>query len=126
MYQLANIYLSEEYKGPIKALNYLHTAADLGNEYAQVKFGVLYLKGELVEKDVEKAIYYLMKSEEQNNMFAQYQLGRLFLFGIDVEQDKNKAIVYLTKSANQGNEYASYLLEHMNDPYYQQSLSILA
>lgn len=126
MYQLANIYLSDEQKDTQKVLHYLHSAANIGNEYAQVKLGGLYLKGELVVKDVEKAIYYLMKSEEQNNMFAQYQLGRLFLFGMDVERDKDKAMEYLTKSANQGNEYASYLLEHMDDPYYQQSMSLLA
>ena len=126
MYQLANIYLSEDQSDTQKALYYLHTAANIGNEYAQAKLGVLYLKGQLLEKNVEKAIDYLMKSEEQNNMFAQYQLGRLFLFGIDVERDKNKAIEYLTKSANQGNEYASYLLEHMDDPYYQQPMSLLA
>ncbi|MGX8850584.1 MobP3 family relaxase [Amedibacillus sp. YH-ame10] len=126
MYQLAKIYLSEEYMNVTKALDFLHTAANLGNEYAQVKLGSVYMKGELLDKDVDKALFYLKKSEEQNNMFAQYQLGKLFLFGIDVEEDKEKAIEYLMKSANQGNEYAMYLLEHMNDPYYQQPLSLLA
>lgn len=116
MYQLSKIYRSNsQFFDSQKAIQLLENACTLGNESAQVTLGNEFLKGEVIEKDIEKAIWYLTQAADKNNMFAQYMLGKLFLFGKDVEKDKAKGKAYLEQSAMQGNTYAKFLLDHMND-----------
>lgn len=125
MYALAKIYLeNSSYADIKKGIAYLNVASALGNEFAQIKLGNSYLKGEIIEKNVDKAVSYLQMASDKNNAFAQYMLGKLFLFGKDVEQDKEKAKGYLESSASQGNLYAKYLLEHMDD-YHHQSMMLM-
>lgn len=120
MYALAKVFLNDiNYMDPDKGISYLQNASSLGNEYAQIMLGNIYLKGERVEKNVDAAISYLQMASDKNNSFAQYMLGKLFLFGKEVEQDKEKAKSYLEQAAIQGNTYAMYLLEHMDDYHHQ-------
>ena len=120
MYALAKVFLNDiNYMDPDKGISYLQNASSLGNEYAQIMLGNIYLKGEHVEKNVDAAISYLQMASDKNNSFAQYMLGKLFLFGKEVEQDKEKAKSYLEQAAIQGNTYAMYLLEHMDDYHHQ-------
>ena len=79
MYALAKVFLNDiNYMDPDKGISYLQNASSLGNEYAQIMLGNIYLKGEHVEKNVDAAISYLQMASDKNNSFAQYMLGKLF------------------------------------------------
>lgn len=92
-------------------MDYLNRSSQQGNQFAQYTLGVIYLKGEICNSNINKAIELFEQSADQNNPFAQYQLGKLYYFGADgINPDIEKAMDYLTKSAEQGNEYAIALI----------------
>ena len=93
------------------ALRWLTAAADLGSS-AQYRLGVLYLKGEQVEKNLELAVRYLTASAECGNQYAQYTLGSLYRSGNGGSRDEALGREWLSRSAAQGNPYARHLLHH--------------
>ena len=95
-----------------QALRWLGAAADQNHSAAQYRLGMLYLQGELVEKDVNQTLRHLTASCENGNQYAQYALGRLYLLGGEVPQDQETARAWLSRSAAQGNVYAQALLDH--------------
>ena len=101
-----------------EALHWLHRAADANDQYAEYTLGKVYLKGELVPKNVTMALCCLYSSAQQGNQYAQYALGKLYLKGQDVPPNRELAIRYLTLSADQGNSAARSTLDHLNDPAY--------
>ncbi len=79
--------------------------ADSGDAFSCYKLGTLYLKGEIVNQDLDKAEKYLLSAED--NEFTQYALGKLYM-----QKEKysiEKAISYFEKSADK-NIWASYQL----------------
>ena len=87
-------------------------AAAQENSWAAYRLGKLYLRGEIVPKDVPRAVEYLTASAEQGNQYAQYTLGKLYLTGQDVQQDREQAWAYFYESAEQGNEFAQFFVDH--------------
>ena len=94
------------------ALRWLTAAADLSSSTAQYRLGVLYLKGEQVEKNMELAVRYLSASAERGNQYAQYTLGSLYLSGDGISRDEALGREWLSCSAALGNSYAQHLLDH--------------
>ncbi len=87
-------------------------SAEQNNPFAQYQLGMIYLKGDIANKDIKKSISFFEASANQDNPFAQYQLGKLYYFGAEgIPADKEKAAYYLTQAASQGNEYAQALLD---------------
>lgn len=88
-----------------KGISLLTELADSGDAFAGYKLGKIYLRGEIVNQDLDKAEKYLLSAED--NEFTQYALGKLYL-----QKDKydiQKAISYFEKSADK-NMQASYQL----------------
>ena len=79
--------------------------ADSGDVFACYKLGKIYLRGEIVNQDLDKAEKYLLSAED--NEFTQYALGKLYLQ--KEKYDIQKAISYFEKSADK-NMQASYQL----------------
>lgn len=95
-----------------KAIFLLTECANGGDAFSCYKLGNLYLKGEIVNQDLDKAEKYLLSTED--NEFTQYALGKLYLQKekYDIEKDKEKAIQYMNLSAEQGSEYAQNILNN--------------
>ena len=74
-----------------RAVEYLTTAAELGNQYAQYTLGKLYLAGEDVEQDREQAYSWFRQAAVQGNEYAQF-----FLDHADVPHRPN-ALLAATK-----------------------------
>lgn len=92
--------------------DYPTLSAGQNNPFAQYQLGMIYLKGDIADKNIDKAISFFEASADQDNQFAQYQLGKIYYFGTEgISVDKEKAAYYLTQAASQGNEYAQALLD---------------
>ncbi len=88
-----------------KGIALLTECADGGDAFSCYKLGNLYLKGEIINQDLDKAEKYLLSVED--NEFTQYALGKLYL-----QKEKyniEKAISYFEKSADK-NMWSSYQL----------------
>lgn len=83
----------------------LTECADGGDAFSCYKLGNLYLKGEIVNQDLDKAEKYLLSAED--NEFTQYALGKLYLQ--KEKYDIQKAMSYFEKSVDK-NMQASYQL----------------
>ena len=88
-----------------KGIHLLTECADGGDDFACYKLGNLYLKGEIVNQDLDKAEKYLLSAED--NEFTQYALGKLYLQ--KEKYDIKKAIFYFEKSSVK-NMWSSYQL----------------
>lgn len=88
-----------------KGISLLTECADSGDAFSCYKLGNMYLKGEIVNQDLDKAEKYLLSAED--NEFTQYALGKLYLQ--KEKYDINKAISYFKKFADK-NMWASYQL----------------
>ena len=95
-----------------EALYWLEQSARNGDPRGQYRLGVLYLKGEQVEKNLELAVRYLTASAECGNQYAQYTLGSLYRSGNGGSRDEALGREWLSRSAAQGNPYARHLLHH--------------
>ena len=69
-----------------------------------------YLKGDGVEKNVEKAVYWWQKAADAGNSAAQFNLAICYLKGDGVEKDVEKAVYWWQKAADAGDSTAQYRL----------------
>lgn len=73
-YYLGKIYLENEKGNPFfdvkKGISYMEQSAKEGNSYAELSLGILYLKGDLQSRDINKAKDWLGKAAEHGNIFA--------------------------------------------------------
>ncbi len=88
-----------------KGISMLTECADSGDAFSCYKLGNLYLKGEIVNQDLDKAEKYLLSAED--NELTQYALGKLYLQ--KEKYDIEKAVSYFEKSADK-NMWSSYQL----------------
>ncbi|MEK8016860.1 MAG: tetratricopeptide repeat protein [Candidatus Parabeggiatoa sp.] len=85
--------------------------AEKGNAVAQFKLGVLYTKGEEVERDLTQAAEWYRKAAEQGHKNAQFKLGRFYEKGKGLEADLTQAEHWYQKAAEQGHKNAQKSLE---------------
>lgn len=91
-------YLMGEYDKAFTTMQSLSETADHG--YAQYYLGMMYLKGQGTEQDVEEASKWLRKSAEQGIPQAQYNLARLYMKGEGVPRDYERAYVWYKTGAS--------------------------
>ena len=97
------------------AVDLYKNSAELGNEEAQFKLGMLYLEGIVVERNKREAIEWLRKAAERGYAEAQLMLGYIYSdeegwYGDDVDIDFEKSAMWFGKAAIQGNAHAQYEL----------------
>lgn len=85
-----------------EALDWYRRAAAQGYPEAQFKLGVMYAKGNGVERDRAQAFEWYMKAAEQGLPEAQFNLGQMYRTGAGVEKDDDEAFRWLIKAARQG------------------------
>ena len=85
-----------------EALEATEKSVELGSVAGLWQRGVLYAKGEGVEKDLDQAAMWWRKSAEQGYAAAQNNLGVLYAEGEGVEKDLKQAAMWYRESAEQG------------------------
>lgn len=94
--------------------------AKKGDPTAQFNLGILYGKGQGVEKNQGSSFYWMKKSAVQGKAEAQfslalkYFLGYAYFYGINGDTDWGKAETWLIKAKNQGVTKAQKLLDQIN------------
>ena len=88
--------------------------AEAGDAIAQSWLGLIYIKGEGVEKDSTQAFKWWTKAAKQGDAYAQHNLGGLYLTGDGVKKDHKKGLDLITKSAKQGYDRAKKFLDKLN------------
>lgn len=85
-----------------------------GEREAQYTVGMMYLKGEGVEKDEKEGAGWMLKAAEQDHPYGIYKMGELYEKGIGVAKDPSLSAEWYKRAAKTG----------MGDPdekaYYQQ------
>ncbi|OJW50840.1 MAG: hypothetical protein BGO67_09990 [Alphaproteobacteria bacterium 41-28] len=79
-----------------------------GKSRKYYKYGMMYLKGEVLEKNEPEAIEWFTEAAEGGIAEAQYALGLMHKKGYGVEKDDQKAIEWYKKAAKQGHARAQF------------------
>ena len=97
------------------ALNFRETKqlADQGIADAQHNLGVMYYRGEEVERDLEQAVKWYRRAAEQGHARARINLAIMYLSGEGVKLDYGQAARWMTLAAEQGYADAQYGLANM-------------
>jgi TPR repeat protein len=125
-YFLGMLYLNGENGSEMdaeEAAYWFNRAAENGNIEAQYNLGLLYLKGEGVEKDPQKGIRLLQKAASAGSSDAQNSLGLLYLNGEGVKKDPQKGKRLLEQAAESGNVDAQNNLGML---YFEKDYSLAA
>ena len=88
-------------------------AAKKGDIKAQYKLGVMYIEGDVLEKNPSEALRWLRSAAERNHLGAQLKLGELLYRGVDLDRDYVESAMWYRKAAEQGHPSAQYLLGNM-------------
>ena len=110
----ADIYVSND-PSDSKALPLYQKAADLGDVYALYKLGMIYVEGQLDNRDVAKAMAYFEEAGKKGYADAYLQLALLYRYGKLVERNYKKYTEYLLLAVNDGSVDA---LKEMSNAYY--------
>lgn len=87
-------------------LDYLKKLADEGSMEDQHRLGVMYYKGDGVDRNYEKAFNYLLKAAEQGNGNAQSVIAEMYFDGKGISRDEEEALFWSNKACNNGDETA--------------------
>jgi formylglycine-generating enzyme required for sulfatase activity/TPR repeat protein len=83
------------------AFKWFSKAAKLGNSFAQVGLGNLFLKGHGVNKSSEEAVKWFRKAAAQEYAAGQHNLGYMYSKGFGVDFNKDEALKWFRKAAKQ-------------------------
>jgi hypothetical protein len=81
-----------------------------GNDQAMVNIGLLYLKGEGVDKDFTMAKEWFERSLTKENSSGYYNLALMYQSRIGVDEDLDKALDYFRKAHKLGHANSSFRL----------------
>ena len=84
-----------------------------GNFKAQTYLGVMYAKGQWIEKNYKQSVWWYQKAAEQDYAVAQYNLAVKYDTGKGVPQDYKQAVKWYRKAADQDHAKAQYNLALM-------------
>ncbi|RZI46076.1 rhomboid family intramembrane serine protease [Candidatus Finniella inopinata] len=90
-------------KGDKSALEWIKKAAEEGESTAQLYFGIIYLEGYGLKKDIQKGLEWIQKSVNQENTLAQWLFGLMYIDGVGVQKNLEKAFELIKKAALKGN-----------------------
>jgi Fe-S cluster biogenesis protein NfuA len=80
------------------------------NDQAMTNIGLMYLKGEGVEKDFAKAREWFEKASEYGNDSANYNLALMYQTKLGVEEDQDAAIDYFRRAVMKNHQGANFRL----------------
>lgn len=106
---------SGEHEAPKLNIEELRQKAEKGDSVAQTMLGVEYMKGDLVEKDLDKAIEWWKKAAEKGYAEAEYKLGVCYHFGFGIKKSHKLARYWYEKAANQQHKSAKVALKTLNE-----------
>lgn len=106
---------SGEPDAPKVNIEELRQKAEKGDSVAQTMLGVEYMKGEQVEKDLDKAIEWWKKAAEKGYAEAEYKLGVCYHFGFGIKKSHKLARYWYEKAANQQHKSAKVALKTLNE-----------
>lgn len=92
------------------ALNIWNEEAKIKNDQAMANLGLMYLKGEGVEKDYSKAKEWFDKASEYDNDSANFNLALMYQTKIGVEEDLEKAKYYFRRAVTKNHTQAAFRL----------------
>jgi TPR repeat protein len=93
-----------------KAYEIWNHEAKMKNDQAMTNLGLMYLKGEGVEKDYTKAREWFEKGSDYDNDSANYNLALMYQTKIGVEEDMEKAVDYFRRAVAKNHQGASFRL----------------
>jgi TPR repeat protein len=102
------------------ALRLFLPLAEQGNAEAQNNIGVLYIRGQGVQKNGLEAMKWFRLAANTGMAKAQYNLGRMYAFGIGVPPNVREAAAWYRRAADQGYAEAQFNLGAL---YYAGSLA---
>lgn len=100
-------YKSKDYS---TALKIWKEEATKKNDQAMANMGLMYLKGEGVEKDFTQAKEWFEEASKYDNDSANFNLGLMYQTQIGVEEDMAKAINYLRRAVSKEHTQAAFRL----------------
>ena len=106
---------SGEPDAPKVNIEELRQKAEKGDSVAQTMLGVEYMKGDQVEKDLDKAIEWWKKAAEKDYAEAEYKLGVCYHFGFGIKKSHKQARYWYEKAANQQHKSAKVALKTLNE-----------
>lgn len=106
---------SGEHEAPKPNIEELRQKAENGDSVAQTMLGVEYMKGDQVEKDLDKAIEWWEKAGEKGYAEAEYKLGVCYHFGFGIKKSHKLARYWYEKAANQQHKSAKVALKTLNE-----------
>ena len=106
---------SGEHEAPKPNIEELRQKAEKGDSVAQTMLGVEYMKGDQVEKDLDKAIEWWKKAAEKGYAEAEYKLGVCYHFGFGIKKSHKLARYWYEKAANQQHKSAKVALKTLNE-----------
>lgn len=80
------------------------------NDQAMTNIGLMYLRGEGVEKDFVKAREWFLKASQFDNDSANYNLALMYQTRLGVEEDEEKAVEYFRRSVRKNHQGANFRL----------------
>ena len=106
---------SGEHEAPKPNIEELRQKAEKGDSVAQTMLGVEYMKGDQVEKNLDKAIEWWKKAAEKGYAEAEYKLGVCYHFGFGIKKSHKLARYWYEKAANQQHKSAKVALKTLNE-----------
>lgn len=106
---------SGEHEAPKLNIEELRQKAEKGDSVAQTMLGVEYMKGDQVEKDLDKAIEWWKKAAEKGYAEAEYKLGVCYHFGFGIKKSHKLARYWYEKAAYQQHKSAKVALKNLNE-----------
>jgi len=92
----------------------LRRAGEKGNRRAQYQLGLLYARGDGVQKNLMKAREWLHKAAMQGHPKAQFYLGQMYAFGDGGEKDNIKATMWFWLATTLGDRFSRDSLRVMS------------
>ncbi len=92
------------------ALNIWEKEAEIKNDQAMANLGLMYLKGEGVEKDYSKAKEWFDEASKYDNDSANFNLALMYQTKIGVEEDVEKAKDYFRRAVAKNHTQAAFRL----------------
>jgi len=89
------------------------SAAKKGDPGAQFKLGLMYIEGDLIERNPSKGIAWLRRAADHKYLDAQVKLGDLLYKGVQLDRDYAESAKWYQKAADQGHAGAQYILANM-------------
>jgi len=100
-------YKAKDYK---KAMSLWQEEVKYKNDQAMTNIGLMYLKGEGVEKNFTKAREWFEKASEYGNDSANYNLALIYQTKLGVDEDEDTAIDYFRRAVTKDHQGANFRL----------------